>query len=177
MKPLLYVIPECYVDTNLIEFLLDAPVNHQHCCSKVVATLENKYSGSFAIGIIDRDKVKMGYISKCDKISATYHLTLFKHKEQPQYLITISKAVDQFILDSSADQGVNPTSFGLPSKMSDFTKESKSVTSNKDPRFKSLFKALMNNQEFRNLRASLKYMVATTYNIDIDTLKALFTAP
>lgn len=29
-------MPECYVDTNLIEYLLAAKVNHQHCCSKVV---------------------------------------------------------------------------------------------------------------------------------------------
>ena len=35
-KKLLDVMPECYVDTNLIEYLLDAGVNHQHSCSKVV---------------------------------------------------------------------------------------------------------------------------------------------
>ena len=29
-KKLLDVMPECYVDTNLIEYLLDAGVNHQH---------------------------------------------------------------------------------------------------------------------------------------------------
>ena len=28
-KKLLDVMPECYVDTNLIEYLLDAGVNHQ----------------------------------------------------------------------------------------------------------------------------------------------------
>lgn len=31
-KKLLDVMPECYVDTNLIEYLLDAGVNHQHSC-------------------------------------------------------------------------------------------------------------------------------------------------
>lgn len=36
---LLDVMPECYVDTNLIEYLLSAGVNHQHCCSKVVGQL------------------------------------------------------------------------------------------------------------------------------------------
>ena len=176
MNKILHVIPECYVDTNLIEFLLDARVNHQHCCSKVVGTLEKVYRDSFAIGIIDRDKVEMGYIEKCDQLAATKHLTLFKNKTQPQYLITISKAVDQFILDSSADQNVNPNVYGLPSKLSDFTKVSKSITSNRDPRFKNLFKALINNQEFKNLRASLLYMVANKYKTDIATLKALFTA-
>ena len=37
-KKLLDVMPECYVDTNLIEYLLDAGVNHQHSCSKVSQT-------------------------------------------------------------------------------------------------------------------------------------------
>lgn len=37
-RKILNVMPECYVDTNLIEYLLDGVVNHQHCCSKVVAS-------------------------------------------------------------------------------------------------------------------------------------------
>lgn len=53
---ILYVIPECYVDTNLIEYLLDAHVNHQHSCTKVIGNLKNSYRDKFAVGIIDRDK-------------------------------------------------------------------------------------------------------------------------
>ena len=51
MKPrkLLNVLPECYVDTNLIEFLLDAGVNHQHSCSKVVGQLNTTFADSFAV--------------------------------------------------------------------------------------------------------------------------------
>ena len=46
MKPrkLLNVLPECYVDTNLIEYLLNAGVNHQHCCSKVVGQLKTTFA-------------------------------------------------------------------------------------------------------------------------------------
>ena len=38
------VIPECFVDTNLMQYLLNGTVNHQHCCSKVVGTLKGKFS-------------------------------------------------------------------------------------------------------------------------------------
>ena len=38
---LLYVIPECFVDTNLIEYLLNAGVNHQHCCVRPARTYSN----------------------------------------------------------------------------------------------------------------------------------------
>ncbi len=53
-------------------------------------------------------------------------------------------------------------------------KVSKSVTSTIDTRFKSLFKALRRNQEFRNLQKSLEYMVINQYNIDEEELKEIF---
>ena len=59
---LLNVLPECFVDTNLIEYLLNAGVNHQHCCSKVVEQLNKTFAEQFAIGIIDKDKVELGMI-------------------------------------------------------------------------------------------------------------------
>ncbi len=34
------IMPECYVDTNLIEYLIGDTVGHQHCCSKVVGTMK-----------------------------------------------------------------------------------------------------------------------------------------
>lgn len=94
-----HIMPECFVDTNLIEFLLNAGVNHQHCCSQVVNQLRTKFENRFAIGIIDKDKVELGYIKDCDKIAETQHLTLMKHKNKCQYLITIKPAIDRFILD------------------------------------------------------------------------------
>lgn len=106
-RKILNVMPECYVDTNLIEYLLDGVVNHQHCCSKVVGQLNNTFADKFAIGIIDKDKVELGYIQDCDEIAKTEHLTLLKHKSRHQYLITISPAVDKFVLDSAKEQGVD----------------------------------------------------------------------
>lgn len=86
---LLHVMPECFVDTNLIEFLLNAGVNHQHCCSKVVGQMNSIFADRFAVGIIDKDKVQLGYIQECNVIAATEHLTLMKHRERHQYLSLI----------------------------------------------------------------------------------------
>lgn len=144
MKPnrLLHVMPECFVDTNLIEYLLNAGVNHQHCCSKVVGQMNSTFADRFAIGIIDKDKVLLGYIQECDIIAQTRHLTLMKHRERYQYLITIAPAVDKFVLDCAQEQMVNPDCFGLPNELKKFTDESKRVSSNSDPRFKALFAAI-----------------------------------
>lgn len=173
----LYILPECYVDTNLIEYLVNAGVNHQHSCTKVVGLLNSVFKDQFAIGIIDRDKVQVGYISECDVIAATPHLTLLKHRTRAQFLITISPAVDRFILDSAAAEGVSPETCSLPSALNAFTAISKSVTSNTDDRFRKLFKALRNTREFRNLRESLVYMGQNRYLTDVNVLRSLFEAP
>ncbi len=173
-EKLLNVVPECYVDTNLIELLLDASVNHQHCCSKVVGLLNSKLIDKFAIGIIDRDKVELGYIRDCNEVAKSEHLTLLKHKNRSQFLITIYPAVDGFVLDCARQQGVNPVDFGIPSDLKGFTKVSKAVTSNADTRFKSLFATLKNNPEIKTLKIVLNYLCQHQYASDLNQLKYFF---
>lgn len=171
---LLHVMPECFVDTNLIEYLLNAGVNHQHCCSKVVGQLNSTFEDRFAIGIIDKDKVQLGYIRECDIIAQNGHLTLMKHRSRPQYLITIAPAVDKFVLDCAEEQSVDPQTYGLPSELKKFTEVSKSVSSNSDPRFKSLFAAIKDNNEIRSLKMALKYLCDNSYTSDSERLGEIF---
>lgn len=170
---LLHVMPECFVDTNLIEYLLNAGVNHQHCCSKVVGQLKSTFADKFAIGIIDKDKVQLGYIQECDVIAQTEHLTLMKHRKRHQYLITIAPAVDKFVLDCAEEQMVDVKAFGLPDELRSFTDETKRVSSNSDPRFKSLFAAIKNNSEIHSLKMVLKYLCDNKYTSDSDHLRRL----
>lgn len=173
-KKLLDVMPECYVDTNLIEYLLDAGVNHQHCCSKVVGQLKTTFANRFAIGIVDKDKVELGYFRECDVIANTRHLTLMKHREKCQFLITVAPAIDKFVLDCSKDCGVNTQDYGIPSDLKAFTKISKRVTSNADRRFKALFVAIKDNQEVCLLRNVLEYLSEEKYNANLEYLKQIF---
>lgn len=174
MTKILNLLPECYIDTNPIEYLLNAAVNHQHCCSKVVGQLNTTFADKFAIGIIDKDKVKLGYILECDEIAKTAHLTLLKHRERSQYLITIYPAVDEFVLDCAKSQNVDTTAFEIPSDLKGFTKLSKTVTSNKDIRFKHLFAAIDNNVEIVALKRTLEYLNKTQYKADVEQLRLLF---
>lgn len=171
---LLNVMPECYIDTNLIEYLLNAKVNHQHCCSKVVQQLKEKFADRFAIGIIDKDKVQLGYISDCNEIARTEHLTLMRHKTRCHYVITIAPAVDRFILDCANEQMVDTKDYGIPSTLRDFTRISKSVTSNNDTRFRSLFVAIKDNNEINSLRMALKYLCTNEYASNNEELKKFF---
>jgi hypothetical protein len=168
-------MPECYVDTNLIEYLLAAKVNHQHCCSKVVGQLKTTFANQFAVGIIDRDKVELGYIKECDVIAQTTHICLMKHKNRCQFLITIRPAIDGFVLDCAEELGVDMADFELPSSLKEFTKVTKSVTSNVDKRFKNLFKDLEQHWEISILKRCLLYLSKEKYQAKVDTLKEIFS--
>ena len=173
-QKLLHVLPECFVDTNLIEYLLNSGVNHQHCCSKVVGTMKEKYGDSFAIGIIDKDKVEMGYLGECNVLANSEHLTLYRHKSRHHYIITVAPAIDGFVLDCAKNQDVNPGEYGLPSELKAFTKVTKQVTSNADGRFKSLFAAIDQNPEIIALKTVLSYLNAAKYEADVEMVKSFF---
>ena len=107
MERILYIIPECYVDTNLISTLVNAAVNHQKCCTKVTETINKKYTDNFAVGIIDKDKVEPKYVNEFQLIAKRGHLQLLRHKTRPHYLITINPAVEMFIIESAAEIGLD----------------------------------------------------------------------
>ena len=52
----LYIIPECYVDTNLIETLVPTAkgYNHQKGCNNVVKVMKEKLSDKFGVFLVDK---------------------------------------------------------------------------------------------------------------------------
>lgn len=157
-------IPECYVDTNLIETLMNVGVNHQHCCSKVTNVMECTMAGSFAVGIIDDDKKKTTYVQSFILIAQTNHFKVMKHHDRPHYLIVISPAVDKFILDCAKESNIDVKKYDLPGTLTHFKEQAKKITSNRDPRFKLLFKAMKDNKEFSSLSKVLSYLREKRYD-------------
>ena len=52
------IVPECYIDSCLIEVLLNADrshVNHQKGNGKVAREMKIKFANDFCIGVIDED--------------------------------------------------------------------------------------------------------------------------
>ena len=172
----LHIVPECYVDTSLAEYLLNSHgVNHQKGCNAVAKKmLESNLKDQFSIGIIDNDKRQHSYLSEFTEITHTQHVTLLKHKERPHYFVRISPAIDQFILDCANEQGVNLMDYGLPTELEEFTKVTKDVNAKKDYRFKSLFGALKDSKEISKLRSVLNYLNDKQYKCDIAELQSLF---
>lgn len=86
----LFIIPECYIDTNLVETLIITDgCNHQKGCNTVVKTMQQKFANAFSVGIIDEDKRQVSYVKEFSEIARTPSLRLKKHGSKSHYLIMV----------------------------------------------------------------------------------------
>lgn len=177
------IIPECYIDTNLIETLLalngehTEGINHQKGCNTVVNTMtkSRNLKDGFALGIIDADKRQPSYVEKeCAEIVRTTHISLLKHSTNNHYFLRISPAMDTLILSCAEETDTDLSEYDLPTQLEDFTKITKDVNSKKDARFKKLFKRIQSADEMQSLGHVLKYLRHHKYDADENELKDLF---
>ncbi len=180
MKMELDILPECYVDTNVVATMLSLEVPSAgmpvHCmgCNKVCGSMySGKLSDSFALGIIYKDKMEHSYVQEFDVIGAKEHIELLKHKSRHHFIIRINPAMDKFILDMADRQGVRMGDYGLPDKLKEFTKLTKDANAKDNANMKRLFKKLKDDEEMKTLRLVLAYLYNNKYSYDLDYLKKL----
>jgi hypothetical protein len=171
-----HIVPECYIDTNLAEFLLASHgVNHQKGCNAVAKKMmESNLKDQFSVGIIDNDKRQHSYVSEFVEIAHTKHISLLKHHTRHHYFFRISPAMDQFILDRVEELGINLQDYNLPQDLSEFTKVTKNVKVKDDYRFKTLFQAIENSKEVSLFRSVLNYLNKYQYQSKTEELQSLF---
>lgn len=159
-----FIIPECYVDTNLVETLVcHAGCNHQKGCNQVAKVMQEKFADRFAVGVIDADKRRPGYLAEFKKVVTGLHLEVYRHNTRHHFIILVHPAIDGFILSCVEESGVDLTAFGLPKELKDFTRQTKDVMSNKDSRFKSLFHTLSDIGEASIFKKLIQYLCENTY--------------
>jgi hypothetical protein len=173
----LAVIPECYVDTNLVETLVppQKQYNHQKGCGTVTKVMKEKFTDSFAVGVIDKDKKEVDYLKEFTEVGKSDGLILHKHKIRHHYIIQIVPGMERFIFNCLADAGLSPIDFELPEDLELFRKESKTINSKDDVRFKKLFKALRNAgaEDILRLSAIIKYLKEYNYKATDNELKKM----
>lgn len=172
------VIPECFVDTNLIETLVP-PItryNHQKGCGTVTKVMKEKFSDRFAVGIIDKDKNEVDYLKEFSVVCQTGALILHRHSNPAKhhYIIQVSPAMERFIMDNAAAVEILLPDFGLPETLEPFKKISKSVNTQKDGRFKALFMAMhqAGSKDMIRLANWVGYLKENTYQVDLEVLRA-----
>ncbi len=171
------VIPECYVDTNLIETIVPAKgqYNHQKGCGTVTRVMQEKFADRFAVGIIDKDKREVAYLKEFNEVHTAGSLILHKHKARHHYIIQINPAMERFILYNAEAADINVADYGLPNDFDQFKRESKKVNTKDDPRFKRLFSDMHKAgvDDLQRLAAWITVLRQHTYNVDLASIIAL----
>lgn len=165
-------IPECYIDTNLVETFLEMRgVNHQKGCNVVGKVMKEKFSDRFAVGIIDADKRPASYSYEFDLIAESKYIKLMKHPQRPHYMIVISPAMDGFVLKCAEEAGLDISRYGFSPTLEGFISQTKTVSSKDDYRFRSLFAELQHHGEACRLKKLLEYLNETRYGADVEVIK------
>lgn len=171
----LAIIPECYVDTNLLESIVP-PIkryNHQKGCPNVAKTMQEKFKDCFALGVIDKDKKRIKYLDEFTVVVDTGRLILYKHNNKPHYIIQIVPAIENFILECAREQSISLSSYGLPDSLKELVSYTKTQTSKNDPRLKKFFKALNSSPSIVLLKEWASYLKNTGHNATSVELAAL----
>ena len=159
------VVPECYVDTNLINVLIGKACNHQKGCPTVCKTMDEKLSDQFAIAVIDQDKRQPDATNQYDEIGRNTDVVVCKHKDRPHYLILINPAAESFIMTAVNELNVDLDDYQLPKDMEGLKKQTKTISAKEDKRFERLFKDLRNASNFKCLGELLKYLLENKYKV------------
>lgn len=168
-----YIIPECFIDTRLTQFLLRNRVNHQHSCNNVVKVMCTKYSDDFAVGIIDNDKHGVSYLKDFQLIGQTEHLAFYNHIHGKHYIITVCPAMDRFIMDCANETQNSLKTFGLPTALKEFTRLTKDEKILSDSRITQLLFAIQGHDEIVKLKNVLCYLLQARYNASVNDITAL----
>ena len=170
-----FIIPECYVDTNLVETLVcNGGCNHQKGCNQVAKIMQEKFSERFAVGIIDADKRQPGYLKEFHEITSSEHIKIFRHSLRPHYMILVCPAIDSFILSCAETAQINLEDYDLSPKLKEFTTQTKNVMSNKDARFKRLFHSMQGKGEIDLITKLINYFIKDTYGVTEERIRQLF---
>ncbi|WP_027455933.1 hypothetical protein [Xylanibacter brevis] len=171
----LHIVPECYVDTNLVQILMQIKgVNHQNSCGQVTNVIKNKFKDKFAIGIVDNDNLQSNYSNACVEIARSNELILCKHPENQHYLIKINHVMEKFILNSAKDANVDLKEFGIPDDLEGLKNVTKSKTCLENSDLRKAIKAVSISNEMQLLTEVLNYLQANKYNSKSDELIGIF---
>ncbi len=167
------ILPECYMDTNLIETLVSPQrgYNHQKGCPAVAKQMKEKFPDCFALGIMDKDKRKVSYLQEFSLLASDQVIEIYKHKNRPHYILLISPAIEGFILAAASDLGLDLSDYGIPNALEEMKKETKQADAKNSQKYRKLFKDLRHSSEFQKLAKIISYLKTETYRAQESVLR------
>lgn len=182
MKSNKCIIPECFVDSCLVETLLNADrknlVNHEKSNGRVAIKMRSKaFENEFCIGIIDEDRKQLDFIKEFGKEPKleTAGLRLWQHEQKKHhYLIQIRPVIESWILDICRTAKINLADIPLPQDLKGLMKVTKSVSARMDANLIRLFKkmAASESESVMLLKNWISYLKEKNFTADINDLKS-----
>lgn len=171
----LYIIPECYADTNLIQTLLQIKgANHQKSCGQVTNEMKQRFHDDFAVGIIDLDKKQSIYAEECETIASSNEFSVCRHAGTNHYLIKIHNVLENFIIHCAEETGVDLLPLGIPLDRESLMKRTKKQEAKNDPELTNIFKKLSSSSEMTLLKDVIAFLCKEKYNIKHEAIQEIF---
>lgn len=110
----LRIIPECNVETLLMQLMGFGKTNHEHGINNVTKAMEKQYKNRLAIGIVDNDKIaKHPYYQEFNVIETHDHF-LFKQRPDTQhFVIVFTPDFEYCIFNIAKELGIDPKKDGF----------------------------------------------------------------
>ncbi len=168
------VLPECYIDTNLVNTILGRSCNHQKGCPTVFKVMDERLKDSFAVGVIDKDKREPKAMGDYRLICNDEYLYVYKHQLRHHYILQVAPAEEVFILHAAQELGIDLADFGLPTEIDVLKSYSKKTDAKNSSVFQSLFYVLKDSPSISKMSNLLNYLVNNQYSVDREEIIRIF---
>ena len=161
MREQVLFVPECYVDTALMQVLLADRltfINHQKTISKVARVFQDQVALNngprFVVGLVDNDK-KIGEVKYLrqftrlfqERTSPNCRYFIYQHQAvASHFVIVLNPACDTWVFEAAQAAGLDMASFGLPTSLSAFLSITKKSTAKKNLPLRRLLQAISQAQ-------------------------------
>lgn len=109
------ILPECYADTLLVEILKYNKPTHCFGIGEVPRIMQNIRKKQLSIGVTDKDKPGTIpiYLMEFVPLTSNGGLELQWHPDTKHFLIVVAPALEQWLLDTAEDLGVDAAKYGF----------------------------------------------------------------
>ncbi|TAE85675.1 MAG: hypothetical protein EAY81_06270 [Bacteroidetes bacterium] len=137
------LIPECYLDTALIEVLGYPSPSHQQNNSNVLKALDAKgYNNTVGIGVIDRDKTQPKKLeTEYSLVKKVGDISIYRKDDSKRFVI-VHPNIEKWILEVGEKADVSPEDYGVPSDLKALKSISKSAKIQSNPNVRNYINAL-----------------------------------
>jgi hypothetical protein len=186
MLSLKSVIPECNIDSNLFDVLLNfekESVNHTKGNGTVVTKMADKFADKFCVGIIDKDRRDLKQIKEnfdqvnIEGVNEYFKLYQCKDKQKHHYIIQMVPVIETWIWNVTFQLDIKIYDFITNvTSITELKEVTKKVAGKKDTRFKALFKEIISQSTDKNFLPVLKLkriiglILDKNYQTDINEL-------